>query len=975
MANILGSIQVELKAKTAQFVSDLTKASNTARRTGKEIEGAFSKLGSVAGTALAPFGAMGQLVSSSLSGIGSALGKNLSQANKLGVLKAGLFGVAGAATAVVGGITALVAHTAAGAVAMGRLAQSAGVSVESFSGLAFAAKTAGISQESLAGSLEKMSKSAFAAATGPAKAVTAYSRLGIAVKDANGEIRPTGDLLKDVASKSQSMPDGATKTALAMALFGKSGAEMIPFLDKGGQGIADLEKRAKELGITLDDSTVASAQAFQRSMGLMAASGQGCANQLMSDLLPAFNAVSTGILDGLKDQGSALSWFVKSLGFVVKTFISTAGLIATIVKSVVGGISQLIYTVGNGIVNLGEALAKAFTGDFKGAGAALKDFVTEGKGQLSQLGSDFVGQYSSWARMATAAFTPIDKSKPGKSDKHGGSGVDTGNKEAHKHQKPEQQNPVSLALANAQERLRASQIELAAAGLDEQAKRKAEAAAKADEGIVKLGEQIARQKHIKTDDYASLVDSQTQATIRSTQAQIADNASKADLISTMASASRAAGQSIAQSNSLYSAIQRGTQAVQEANVQAQAENELLSKGASAAQVKSRAQQILDEQRAKDKADTQQSIEDAQFELDWQNRLNAALLQGAAAYNAVALAKAQAEINRGKGTPEQKSALSKQAELRAQQQAQEQVAQGVHDLVYADNERLALLRAQRAQLASMQLSPAVQLGLKQVDSEIAEIQDKTTLATGKASDGATVFFSQMARQARTTAQEMYEVLSDAFGSLNQELSALMTGQQANWESMFRGLAQHIAQLGLQDAESHIAKALGFKTKADGSQGNPFHVIADNLPTGVSSTGADGSASSPLSGIGLKLLGVFSKVGSALGSVFKGIGGALGKVFGGFFANGGDPEPYKTSVIGEHGPELFTPHVAGHVTSNKDLYKMLGGSTAYVSIDARNSNAAEVEMRVHAAMSRYYPSIQTSTIIAQRETQARSPRSRF
>lgn len=975
MANILGSIQVELKAKTAQFVSDLTKASNTARRTGKEIEGAFSKLGSVASTALAPFGAMGQLISSSLNGIGLALGKNLAQANKVGLLKAGFLGVAGAATAVVGGITALVAHTAAGAVAMGRLAKSAGVSVESFSGLAFAAKSAGISQESLAGALEKMGKSAFAAATGPAKAVTAYSRLGVAVKDANGEIRPTGDILKDVAEKFRAMPDGAVKTALALQLFGKSGAEMVPLLDKGGEGIAALEKRAKELGVTIDDSTVASAQAFRASMGVMAASGQGMANQLMADLLPAFNAVTAGILSGLKDQNSTLSWFVKSLGFAVKTFISTAGLIMAIVKSVVGGVSQLIATVGVGIVNLGSALAKAFTGDFRGAGAALKDFVTEGKGQLSQLGSDFVGQYLSWAKMATAAFSPIEKGKPQRNAGTHGSGVDTSRHERAKREKPEQQNPVTVALANAQQRLKASQISLAAAGLDEQARKKAEAAAKADEEILKLGEQIARQKHIKTDNYASLVDPQTQATIRNTAAEIANNGAKADLVSTMASASRAAGLSIAQNNALYAAIRRGAQAVQEANAQAQAENELLSKGASAAQIRARAQQILDEQRAKDKADTQQSIEDAQFELDWQSRLSAALLQGAAAYNAVALAKVRAEINRGKGTPEQKTTLSKQAELRAQQATQEEINRGVHDLLYADQEHLALLRAQRAQLASMQLSPAVQLGIKQVDAEIADIQDRTKLATGKASDGAAVFFSQMARQCRTTAQEMYEVLSDAFGSLNQELSAAMTGQKANWDSMFRGLAQHIAQLGLQDAESHIAKALGFNLKADGSQGSPFHTVVDNLPAGTSPAGIDSSASSPLSGIGSSLGGIFGKIGGGLSSVFKGIGSTLGSVFGGFFADGGEPEPYKTSVIGEQGPELFTPHVAGRVTSNKDLRKMLGGSTAYVSIDARNANGADVEMRVQRAMHAYYPHVVAGTIVADRETQARRPRSRF
>ena len=70
--------------------------------------------------------------------------------------------------------------------------------------------------------------------------------------------------------------------------------------------------------------------------------------------------------------------------------------------------------------------------------------------------------------------------------------------------------------------------------------------------------------------------------------------------------------------------------------------------------------------------------------------------------------------------------------------------------------------------------------------------------------------------------------------------------------------------------------------------------------------------------------------------KGIGGFLGKIFGGLFANGGRPPVGKASVVGERGPELFVPKVAGTIIPNN---KIGGGDNTTnivnVSVDASGS----------------------------------------
>ena len=73
------------------------------------------------------------------------------------------------------------------------------------------------------------------------------------------------------------------------------------------------------------------------------------------------------------------------------------------------------------------------------------------------------------------------------------------------------------------------------------------------------------------------------------------------------------------------------------------------------------------------------------------------------------------------------------------------------------------------------------------------------------------------------------------------------------------------------------------------------------------------------------------GNMGGTLTKG-SGILGSLFGGMLANGGTTKAGKSYVVGEKGPELFTPGVTGTVTPNNAL----GGSNIVVNVDASGSN---------------------------------------
>ena len=92
---------------------------------------------------------------------------------------------------------------------------------------------------------------------------------------------------------------------------------------------------------------------------------------------------------------------------------------------------------------------------------------------------------------------------------------------------------------------------------------------------------------------------------------------------------------------------------------------------------------------------------------------------------------------------------------------------------------------------------------------------------------------------------------------------------------------------------------------------------------------------------KILGNFGENfgKSASGGGGKGLGGFLGGVLGGLFADGGRPPVGKASIVGERGPELFVPKVAGTIIPNN---KLGGGDNTTnivnVSVDASGSSVA-------------------------------------
>lgn len=229
-------------------------------------------------------------------------------------------GMARAGAAVAVGMTAAAAALAVaikGAVnsadELGKMAQKVGLPVEELSKLKHAADLSGVGTEELGKSLGKLSKTMVEAAAKPtSEAANAFRALGVSVKNSDGTLKSSSEVMSDVAEKFAGMNDGAGKTAVAMAIFGRAGAALIPLLNAGRDGLKEMKEEAEKLGIVIDKDTAKAAEGFNDNLTRLGRVKDGIVIKIMAGMVPALDRMSASMVRAAKDSEG-----MKSIGSII----------------------------------------------------------------------------------------------------------------------------------------------------------------------------------------------------------------------------------------------------------------------------------------------------------------------------------------------------------------------------------------------------------------------------------------------------------------------------------------------------------------------------------------------------------------------------------------------------------------------------------------------------------------------------------
>ena len=304
MATTVGQLTIEMAANIVRLQQDMEKAKNTVAGAMQSIQ----KSASMAATAL------------------GAIGVGLSVAAFSGWIRSAIDA----------------------ADETNKMAQKIGVAVKDVAGLQLAFRQAGIEGGALQTSMSKLS---VAIANGN----DALVAMNINTRNADGTLKSTRQVLGEVADKFKSYEDGASKTALAVQLFGKAGADLIPLLNAGADSLDAFDEMARKLGLTLTDETAARAEKFNDTLDLMGQGFKGISMQVAADLLPTLEGLADQFFSSMT-EGDRLKRIAEGLSIGLKGLYITVVLVYEAVETMV----DTLYTAGRQIYAV-------MSGDIKGA--------------------------------------------------------------------------------------------------------------------------------------------------------------------------------------------------------------------------------------------------------------------------------------------------------------------------------------------------------------------------------------------------------------------------------------------------------------------------------------------------------------------------------------------------------------------------------------------------------------------------------
>jgi lambda family phage tail tape measure protein len=337
------------RASIDKYIKSLGQMAVTSGKTGRELE--LYKL--------ALRGASAEQLKAADSALrmaeGYAKGERIGAAIKTGLLTLG-------AVAATGLIAAYVAFDKLNKKAgdFQDMAEKVGDTAQNIASLAVAAGTAGTGMETVVSASAKLTKGLTGVDDESKAAGSAIAALGLSIKDFKA-LAPA-DQMEAVAKALAGFKDGAEKTAVAMALFGKSGADLLPFL--------------KELGaeggrqVILTQTQIEQADAYSDKQAKLRTELGLHAQAISTQMIPAYNAFTEALIETAK-EALGMRNGIKGIADdnSIKEFAQDGALLLANLADVAYDVAGAFRFVGNNLGAMAAIAAANLRLDFAGARA------------------------------------------------------------------------------------------------------------------------------------------------------------------------------------------------------------------------------------------------------------------------------------------------------------------------------------------------------------------------------------------------------------------------------------------------------------------------------------------------------------------------------------------------------------------------------------------------------------------------------
>jgi len=218
-----------------------------------------------------------------------------------------------------------------------KMSKRTGIGVESLSALGFAAEQSGSNLETVEKAIRKMQQNILDANIGLKTATDVFAMLGVSAESFAG-LKPE-EQFRLMADRLSKIEDPSKRAAIAMKIFGKSGTQLLPMLEKGSAGLDELMKEAKQLGLVLSSEDAMAAEELNDALNRMWRTIKMSFANIGAAVAPIITDLSNKIAVIV---GKISNWIKENRGLFQTALFVGAGLIAAGGAFVVFG-NALIY--------------------------------------------------------------------------------------------------------------------------------------------------------------------------------------------------------------------------------------------------------------------------------------------------------------------------------------------------------------------------------------------------------------------------------------------------------------------------------------------------------------------------------------------------------------------------------------------------------------------------------------------------------
>lgn len=242
-------------------------------------------------------------------------------------------GLSTAATGLLGAVGGLALKSAAAADELNTLSKQTGISTDDLQKMQYASELVDVSLDSMTGAMTKMKAGMASGDFGKA----AFETLGVAVRDANGELRDSNVVFYEVLTALSQIPNETERDTLAMDIFGKSADQLAGIIDDGGAALQQYGAEAENLGLILDTETLQGLNDVNDTIDKLKAQAGAELAKAGAEALEALTPVLETVIDKLSQLFEWIGNLDESqmqtlltIAAVVAAISPIAGIIATI---------------------------------------------------------------------------------------------------------------------------------------------------------------------------------------------------------------------------------------------------------------------------------------------------------------------------------------------------------------------------------------------------------------------------------------------------------------------------------------------------------------------------------------------------------------------------------------------------------------------------------------------------------------------